>query len=84
MDSPGSQVKYTNKIITFLHGIISVNFLKKRNLIDEAILPERDPSHSEVELMHTLPQRKQISVHRNLHDGLPVDLDDQAPALLLH
>lgn len=34
--------------------------------------------------MHALPQREQIAVYRDLHDGLSVDLDDQAPALLLH
>lgn len=34
--------------------------------------------------MHALPQRKQIAVHRNLHDGLSVDLNDKTPALLLH
>lgn len=49
---------------------------KTNNLIDKAILPKRDSSHSEVELMHTLPQRKQIAVYRNLHDGLSVDLND--------
>lgn len=54
------------------------------NLIDEAVLPERDPSHSQVELVHALPQREQIAVHGDLHDGLSVDLNDQAPPLLLH
>lgn len=55
---------------------IIISVYKKPNLIDKAFLPERDSSHGEVELMHALPQRKQIAVYCNFHDGLSVDLND--------
>lgn len=53
-------------------------------LIDEAVCFEGDPSQGEVELVHALLQCEQIAIHRDLHDGLSVDLDHQAPPLLLH
>lgn len=53
-------------------------------LVDKAVRSEGDPSQGKVELVHALLQCEQVAVHRDLHDGLSVDLDHQAPPLLLH
>lgn len=76
--------KTSEEHLTLVYDHRSQKAHTNKHLIDKAILSERNSSYSEVKLMHAFLQGKQITIHSDLHDGLPVNLYYKTPTLLLH